>query len=31
LLIPDPKTDPEGFARARGSRINNPQGHGNEH
>src|SRR5690242_17347675 len=31
LLIPDPKTDPEGFARAKGSRIKNPQGHGNEH
>lgn len=31
LLIPDPKTDPEGFAKAKGSRINNPQGHGNEH
>jgi NADH-quinone oxidoreductase subunit I len=31
LLIPDPKTDPEGFARAKGSRIKHPQGHGNEH
>lgn len=31
LLIPDPKTDPEGFAKAKGSRIKNPQGHGNEH
>ena len=31
LLIPDPKTDPEGFAKAKGSRIAHPQGHGNEH
>jgi NADH-quinone oxidoreductase subunit I len=31
LLIPDPKTDPEGFAKAKGNRIKNPQGHGNEH
>jgi NADH-quinone oxidoreductase subunit I len=31
LLIPDPKTDPEGFAKAKGSRIARPEGHGNEH
>ena len=31
LLIPDPKTDPEGFAKARGNRAQFPQGHGNEH
>lgn len=31
LLIPDPKTDPEGYAKAKGSRLQNPQGHGNEH
>lgn len=31
LLIPDPKTDPEGFAKAKGSRITHPEGHGNEH
>lgn len=31
LLIPNPKTDPEGFAKAKGSRALNPQGHGNEH
>jgi len=31
LLIPDPKTDPEGFAKARGNRATHPQGHGNEH
>lgn len=31
LLIPDPKTDPEGFAKAKGSRIAHPEGHGNEH
>lgn len=31
LLIPDPKTDPEAFAKAKGSRIAHPQGHGNEH
>ncbi|HET7119552.1 MAG TPA: NADH-quinone oxidoreductase subunit NuoI [Hanamia sp.] len=31
LLIPDPKTDPEGFAKAKGNRIEHPLGHGNEH
>jgi len=31
LLIPDPKTNPEGFAKAKGNRIAHPQGHGNEH
>jgi NADH-quinone oxidoreductase subunit I len=31
LLIPDPKTDPEGFAKARGNRATQPLGHGNEH
>jgi NADH-quinone oxidoreductase subunit I len=31
LLIPHPKNDPEGFAKAKGSRALNPQGHGNEH
>lgn len=31
LLIPNPKTDPEGFAKAKGNRIENPLGHGNEH
>ncbi|MEO9020679.1 MAG: NADH-quinone oxidoreductase subunit NuoI [Ginsengibacter sp.] len=31
LLIPDPKTDPEGFAKARGNRATQPDGHGNEH
>ena len=31
LLIPDPKTDPEGFAKAKGNRAQHPQGHGNEH
>jgi NADH-quinone oxidoreductase subunit I len=31
LLIPNPKIDPEGFAKARGSRAKQPQGHGNEH
>jgi NADH-quinone oxidoreductase subunit I len=31
LLIPNPKTDPEGFAKAKGNRIAHPLGHGNEH
>ena len=31
LLIPHPKEDPEGFAKARGSRVKHPEGHGNEH
>ncbi len=31
LLIPDPKKDPEGFAKARGNRATQPDGHGNEH
>jgi NADH-quinone oxidoreductase subunit I len=31
LLIPHPKEDPEGFAKARGSRATHPEGHGNEH
>src|ERR1700733_6357176 len=31
LLIPDPKTQPEAFAKAKGSRATQPQGHGNEH
>lgn len=31
LLIPDPKTDPEGFAKAKGNRATQPFGHGNEH
>jgi NADH-quinone oxidoreductase subunit I len=31
LLIPHPKEDPEAFAKARGSRAKQPQGHGNEH
>ncbi|MEO7800725.1 MAG: NADH-quinone oxidoreductase subunit I [Ginsengibacter sp.] len=31
LLIPNPKTEPEAFAKARGSRATQPQGHGNEH
>lgn len=31
LLIPNPKTDPEAFAKARGKRASQPQGHGNEH
>ncbi len=31
LLIPNPKTDPEGFVKARGNRAKHPQGHGNEH
>src|SRR6201990_1298411 len=28
LLIPHPKNDPEGFAKARGSRAKHPEGHG---
>lgn len=31
LLIPNPKEDPEGFAKARGNRAAHPEGHGNEH
>lgn len=31
LLIPNPITDPAGFAKAKGSRIQHPEGHGNEH
>lgn len=31
MLIPDPKTDPEGYAKAKGNRSKYPQGHGNEH
>ena len=31
LLIPNPKTDPEGFVKAKGDRIAHPEGHGNEH
>ena len=31
MLIPNPKTDPEGFEKARGSRAKHPEGHGNEH
>jgi NADH-quinone oxidoreductase subunit I len=30
LLIPHPKQDPEAFAKARGSRKQHPEGHGNE-
>ena len=30
LLIPHPKDDPEAFAKAKGSRIEFPLGHGNE-
>jgi NADH-quinone oxidoreductase subunit I len=30
LLIPDPKKDPEAYAKAKGSRIKHPEGHGNE-
>lgn len=31
LLIPHPLKDPEGFAKARGSRVLHPEGHNNEH
>lgn len=31
LLIPHPLKDPEAFAKAKGSRIKHPEGHGNEH
>lgn len=31
LLIPHPIKDPEAFAKARGSRAQHPEGHGNEH
>ena len=31
MLIPDPKTDPEGYKKALGTRAKQPQGHGNEH
>lgn len=31
LLIPHPLKEPEAFAKARGSRARNPEGHGNEH
>jgi len=31
MLIPDPKTDPEGYKKALGSRASHPEGHGNEH
>ena len=31
LLIPDPIKEPEAFAKARGSRVKHPEGHGNEH
>jgi len=30
LLIPHPKEDPEGFAKAKGDRAIRPEGHGNE-
>ena len=30
LLIPHPKEDPEGYAKAKGSRAEFPEGHGNE-
>lgn len=30
LLIPNPKEDPEAYAKAKGSRLTQPQGHGNE-
>ena len=30
LLIPDPKEDPEAYAKAKGNRKTQPQGHGNE-
>lgn len=31
LLIPHPKENPEAFAKAKGSRVKHPEGHGNEH
>lgn len=31
LLIPHPKENPEAYAKAKGSRATNPEGHGNEH
>ena len=31
LLIPHPKENPDAYAKAKGSRILHPQGHGNEH
>ncbi len=31
LLIPHPVKEPEAFAKARGSRAEHPEGHGNEH
>ncbi len=30
LLIPNPKEDPEGYAKAKGNRKLHPEGHGNE-
>lgn len=31
LLIPHPKENPEAYAKAKGSRAQHPEGHGNEH